>query len=147
MDPRWPVTAHTANDNGALWLGGCLATTLAQEYGTPLYIFDEETLRSQARAYREALAAYYPSTAQAAYASKAYLCTAIAQLFAEEGLDLDVVSGGELYVALRAGFPAERIHFHGNNKSREELPSNRQTASIVRRNCARPSPLASAASS
>ena len=64
---------------------------------------------------------HYPGTAQAAYASKAYLCTAIAQLFAEEGLDLDVVSGGELYVALRAGFPPERIHFHGNNKSPEEL--------------------------
>ena len=67
------------------------------------------------------MARHYPGTAQAAYASKAYLCTAIAQLFAEEGLDLDVVSGGELYVALRAGFPPERIHFHGNNKSREEL--------------------------
>ena len=67
------------------------------------------------------MARHYPGTAQAAYASKAYLCTAIAQLFAEEGLDLDVVSGGELYVGLRAGFPPERIHFHGNNKSREEL--------------------------
>ena len=67
------------------------------------------------------MARHYPGTAQAAYASKAYLCTAIAQLFAEEGLDLDVVSGGELYVVLRAGFPPERIHFHGNNKSRDEL--------------------------
>ena len=75
----------------------------------------------RARAYRDALARHYPGTAQAAYASKAYLCTAIAQIFNQEGLDLDVVSGGELYVALRAGFPAERIHFHGNNKSREEL--------------------------
>ena len=120
MDKLWPITARAADD-GELWLGGCAASTLAAEFGTPLYIFDEATLRTQARAYREALAQQYPGTAQAAYASKAYLCTAIAQLFAEEGLDLDVVSGGELYVALRAGFPPERIHFHGNNKSREEL--------------------------
>ena len=104
-----------------LRIGGCAASTLADEFGTPLYVFDEETLRTQARIYREALAQHYPSSAQAAYASKAYLCTAIAQLFTEEGVDLDVVSGGELYVALRAGFPPERIHFHGNNKSREEL--------------------------
>ena len=120
MDPLWPITAHTADD-GALWLGDCQASALADEFGTPLYVFDEATLRRGARAYRAALAAHYPGTAQAAYASKAYLCTAIAQLFAEEGLDLDVVSGGELHVALRAGFPAQRIHFHGNNKSREEL--------------------------
>ena len=116
MDKLWPITARTADD-GELWLGGCAASALADEFGTPLYVFDEATLRTQARTYREALARHYPGTAQAAYASKAYLCTAIAQLFAEEGLDLDVVSGGELYVALRAGFPPERIHFHGNNKS------------------------------
>ena len=120
MNSLWPITARTADD-GELWLGGCAASALADEFGTPLYVFDEETLRTQARTYREALAQHYPSSAQAAYASKAYLCTAIAQLFAEEGLDLDVVSGGELHVALRAGFPPVRIHFHGNNKSREEL--------------------------
>jgi diaminopimelate decarboxylase len=120
MDKLWPITARTADD-GELWLGRCAASVLVDEFGTPLYVFDEETLRAQARTYREALARHYPGTAQAAYASKAYLCTAIAQLFAEEGLDLDVVSSGELYVALRAGFPPERIHFHGNNKSREEL--------------------------
>jgi diaminopimelate decarboxylase len=67
------------------------------------------------------LSEHYAATAQAAYASKAFLCTAIAALFAEEGLDLDVVSGGELYVALSAGFPAERIHFHGNNKPERAL--------------------------
>ena len=120
MNSLWPITARTADD-GELRIGGCAASALADEFGTPLYVFDEETLRTQAHTYREALACHYPGTAQAAYASKAYLCTAIAQLFAEEGLDLDVVSGGELYVALRAGFPPERIHFHGNNKSREEL--------------------------
>jgi diaminopimelate decarboxylase len=120
VDKLWPITARTADD-GELWLGGCAASALVETHGTPLYVFDEETLRTQARTYREALANHYPGTAQAAYASKAYLCTAIAQLFAEEGLDLDVVSGGELYVALQAGFPPGRIHFHGNNKSREEL--------------------------
>ena len=120
MDALWPITTRAADDD-ELWLGGCAASKLADKFGTPLYVFDEATLRTQARIYREALAQHYPSTAQAAYASKAYLCTAIAQLFAEEGLDLDVVSGGELYVALQAGFPPERIHFHGNNKSREEL--------------------------
>ena len=130
MEKLWPITARTAGD-GELWLGGCAASALAAEFGTPLYIFDEATLRSQARTYREALAHHYPGTAHAAYASKAYLCTAIAQLFGEEGLDLDVVSGGELYVALRAGFPPERIHFHGNNKSREEL-SEALTAGIGR---------------
>jgi diaminopimelate decarboxylase len=120
MNKLWPSTARTAADD-EFWLGGCAASALADEFGTPLYVFDEETLRAQARTYREALTRHYPGTTQAAYASKAYLCTAIAQLFAEEGLDLDIVSGGELYVARQAGFPPERIHFHGNNKSREEL--------------------------
>jgi diaminopimelate decarboxylase len=120
MSKLWPITARAADDD-ELWLGGCAASKLADEFGTPLYVFDEVTLRTQARTYQQALARHYPGTAQAAYASKAYLSTAIAQLFAEEGLDLDVVSGGELYVALQAGFPPERIHFHGNNKSREEL--------------------------
>jgi diaminopimelate decarboxylase len=120
MNKLWPITARTAADD-ELWLGGCAASALAAEFGTPLYVFDEETLRAQARTYREALTRHYPGTTQPAYASKAFLCTAIARLFAEEGLDLDIVSGGELYVARQAGFPPERIHFHGNNKSREEL--------------------------
>ncbi|MCK4832404.1 MAG: diaminopimelate decarboxylase, partial [Anaerolineales bacterium] len=92
-----------------------MASSLAQEYGTPLYIFDDATLRGRCRAYRQAMAQHYPGRSQVAYASKAYLNLALAQLFAQEGLSLDVVSGGELYVAQQAGFPAERIHFHGNN--------------------------------
>ena len=106
---------------GSSWLGDCAVSALAKTFGTPLYVFDEATLRTRARTYQEALRRHYPATAQAAYASKAYLCLAIAELFEEEGLDLDVVSGGELHVALQAGFPAERIHFHGNNKSPDEL--------------------------
>jgi diaminopimelate decarboxylase len=109
------------DENGELWLGGCSASSLAQEFGTPLYVFDEATLRARCREYGQALAQHYPGPAQVAYASKAYLNLALAQLFAQEDLSLDVVSGGELYVARRAGFPAVRIHFHGNNKTPAEL--------------------------
>jgi diaminopimelate decarboxylase len=116
----WPIGARTET-NGELWLGGCAVSELAKTFGTPLYLFDETTLRTRARTYQEALRRHYPASAQTAYASKAYLCLAIAQLVEEEGLDLDVVSGGELHVALHAGFPPERIHFHGNNKSPDEL--------------------------
>jgi diaminopimelate decarboxylase len=120
LDKLWPRGARLDEDE-RLWLGDCSAAMLAATYGTPLYVFDEAMLRGQARAYLAALKHHYPGSAQAAYAAKAYLCTALAQLWNEEGLDLDVVSGGELHVALAAGFPAERIHFHGNNKSPEEL--------------------------
>ena len=109
------------DERGGIWLGGCSASSLAQEFGTPLYVFDEATLRTRCREYRQALAQHYPGISQAAYASKAYLNLALAQLFDQEGLSLDVVSGGELYVARQAGFPAERIHFHGNNKTPAEL--------------------------
>jgi diaminopimelate decarboxylase len=116
----WPLGAHR-DSSGELWLGGCAVSRLAGEYGTPLYLFCEDTLRDRARAYRAALQRGYPGSGEIAYAAKAYLNVALAQLVAEEGLGLDVVSGGELYVALRAGFPPGRIHFHGNNKSPAEL--------------------------
>lgn len=120
LDDLWPVGARL-DQSGELWLGGCAASTLAEGLDTPLYVFDEATLHDRASAYREALLRHYPGVARTAYAAKAYLCLEIARIFAEEGLDLDVVSGGELFVALRAGFPAGRINFHGNNKSRAEL--------------------------
>ena len=116
----FPPSTHL-DENGQLCLGGNSASSLAREFGTPLYIFDEATLRARCREYRQALAQHYPGTAQVAYASKAYLNLALAQLFAQEGLSLDVVSGGELYVARQAGFPAGQIHFHGNNKTMAEL--------------------------
>lgn len=97
------------------------ASRLAAEFGTPLYVYDEATIRARCRAYRTALASHYLAPAEVSYASKAFLCTAMAQLAAQEELGLDVVSGGELHTALRAGFPIERIHFHGNNKSPAEL--------------------------
>ncbi|MFO7168936.1 MAG: diaminopimelate decarboxylase, partial [Chloroflexota bacterium] len=88
---------------------------------TPLYVLDEATIRAACRSYRAALARHYAGPSAAHYASKALLNTALARIIAEEGLGLDVVSGGELFVALRAGFPPERIHLHGNAKPRAEL--------------------------
>jgi diaminopimelate decarboxylase len=116
----WPVGARY-DSSGELWLGGCAVSVLAREHGTPLYVFCEDTLRARTRAYWAALRRFYPASGRIAYASKACLNLALAQLMAEEGLELDVVSGGELHVALQAGFPPERIHFHGNNKSDAEL--------------------------
>ncbi len=116
----FPPTAQVVPD-GHLYLAGLDATALAAEFGTPLYVYDETTIRDHCRAYRDALAVHYPAPSKVAYAAKALLCIAMAQLVAEEGLGLDVVSGGELHVALQAGFPAAHIHFHGNNKSPAEL--------------------------
>ena len=108
-------SSATVDDAGRVSVGGVALTALAEEFGTPLYVYDENDMRARCRAYREAFGA------GAAYASKAFLCVAMAKLVHEEGLHLDVATGGELYIALHAGFPAERIVFHGNNKSTEEL--------------------------
>ncbi len=117
--PIFPRTADVTPD-GHLALGGCDAVELAGEFGTPLYVFDEDELRATCREYREAFAEQYAPSA-VAYASKAYLARWLAALVAEEGLGMDVVSGGELVVARAAGFPMERIIFHGSNKSEQEL--------------------------
>ncbi|SDM78758.1 diaminopimelate decarboxylase [Fictibacillus solisalsi] len=108
------------NEDNHLTIGGLDTVQLAQKYGTPLYLYDVELIRQRARAFKKAFEVQ-GIKAQVAYASKAFSCLAQVQLVAEEGLSLDVVSGGELYTALAAGFPAERIHFHGNNKSYDEL--------------------------
>lgn len=100
---------------GSLWIAGCEVTALAAQFGTPLFIYDEEQLRARCR---EAVAAFPDG---AAYATKAFLCGAMAQLAYQEGMQLDVATGGELQVALRAGVPADRLIFHGNNKSAAEL--------------------------
>ena len=115
----FPRTAEVTAD-GHLAIGGCDAVDLAKEFGTPLYVFDEEELRSTCREYREAFASRYEQSA-VVYAAKAYLGRWLAALVAEEGLGLDVVSGGELAVARSVGFPMERVLFHGNNKSAQEL--------------------------
>jgi diaminopimelate decarboxylase len=114
-----PLTAGVTDD-GHLTLGGCDAVALAGEFGTPLYVFDEQTLRGQCQAFQEAFQSRYHNSI-VAYAAKAYLGRALAGIIAQEGMSLDVVSGGELAVAASVGFPAERIHFHGNNKSEQEL--------------------------
>src|SRR5262245_14440916 len=116
----WPDTA-TVNAHGHLTLGGCATVALAQQHGTPLSLLDEAAFRNRCRTYRGAVEQGYPGPAAVHYASKALLNTAVVQLVAQEGLGLDVVSGGELYIALRAGFPAGRIHMHGNAKPRAEL--------------------------
>lgn len=108
------------NEQGHLEIGGCDTTELVKRFGTPLYVYDEALIRDKCRSY---VKAFQDSgfSFQVAYASKAFSTLAMCKLIEEEGLSLDVVSGGELYTALQAGFPAERIHFHGNNKSLEEI--------------------------
>lgn len=106
-------------DRGLL-IGGVPASKLARKFGTPLYVYSEDALVERMREYVRAFAAAYPDTA-VAYAGKAYLTMRMARLAAGEGLFLDTASGGELYIALQAGFPPERILLHGNNKSAEEL--------------------------
>jgi len=114
-----PITARV-NARNHLEIGGCDCLDLAREFGTPLYIFDEATLRNRCRAYREAFGRRYADVL-VLYASKAFLNPALAAIFKEEGLGLDVVSSGELYVAKKSGFPLSKVYFHGNNKSAEEL--------------------------
>jgi diaminopimelate decarboxylase len=109
-----PGTA-TVDGAGRVSIGGVELTEIAQRFGTPCYVYDEAEIRIRCRAYRERFGD------GAAYASKAFLCMAMARLVAEEGLHLDVATGGELFVALHSGFPASRIVFHGNNKSVDEL--------------------------
>jgi diaminopimelate decarboxylase len=108
------------NTLGHLEIGGVDTIQLAEKYGTPLYVYDVALIRERAKAFKRTFE-NAGITAQVAYASKAFSTVAMVQLAAEESLSLDVVSGGELYTALAAGFPTGKIHFHGNNKSREEL--------------------------
>jgi diaminopimelate decarboxylase len=105
---------------GHLSVGGCDLVELAEEHGTPLVVYDEGALRATARAYREAFTANAPDS-EVIYASKAYFGLAMLRLALEEGLSVDVASGGELHAALAAGFPPERIHMHGNNKDAREV--------------------------
>lgn len=119
----WPESVRR-DDEGRLTVAGLDVVTLAQEVGTPAYVIDEDDFRARARAFRDDFAKPFDAVTGGAdvyYAGKAFLCTAVAKWVAEEGLSLDVCSGGELAVARRAGFPAERIGFHGNNKSLDEI--------------------------
>ena len=115
----FPDTA-TIDSQGQLVIGGCNTLDLASQYGTPVYILDEHTLRARCRSFVQEFRQRWPKS-QVYYACKAYINPALAQIFDEEGLGLDVVSGGELAIAQRVGFPLERVTFHGNNKTPEEL--------------------------
>jgi diaminopimelate decarboxylase len=120
LDPAiWPSSA--ARIDGVLHLGGGSVLDLAAEHGTPTLFLDEHDLRLRARSYAAAFGPDAGAGAAVYYAGKAFLCTAVARWIAEEGLSLDVCTGGELTVALAAGFPPERIEMHGNNKSYSEL--------------------------
>ncbi|BAL92444.1 putative diaminopimelate decarboxylase [Actinoplanes missouriensis 431] len=111
----WPRTV-TRTPEGGLSVGGVSVTELAADYGTPAYLLDEDDLRARCRDFKAAFAG-----ADVYYAGKSFLCKAVVRAVEEEGLFLDVCSGGELAVALAAGFPPERLGFHGNNKSVREL--------------------------
>lgn len=120
--PRLVLFPETAlvNAENHLVLGGCDCTALAAQYGTPLYLFDEVTLRRQCARFRTEFSRRYANTL-IIYACKAYINPALARLFLEEGLGLDVVSGGEMAVAQVANFTPEKVFFHGNNKGAAEL--------------------------
>src|SRR3954468_24222471 len=115
MPQLWPRTV-SRTDAGAIEVGGVSVADLAAEHGTPAYLLDEDDLRGRCRDFAAAFAG-----ADVYYAGKSFLCKAVVRVIEEEGLFLDVCTGGELAVALAAGFPAERIGFHGNNKSLSEL--------------------------
>ncbi|TYO95583.1 diaminopimelate decarboxylase [Desulfallas thermosapovorans] len=107
------------NDKGHLEIGGCDTVELAETFGTPLYVLDEQHFRQNCRNYYRAFIEKYDGVVL--YAAKTLLTLAVCRMVAEEGLSLDVVSGGELYTAKKARFPMERVYFHGNNKSAAEL--------------------------
>ena len=115
-----PVTT-TLDDQDRLVVGGCRLSKLAERYGTPLYVIDEDTVRSTCRAYRQALIRHYPGPSLPVYASKANSSLLMSSIAASEGLGLDAVSAGELLTALQGGMPGERMVLHGNNKNDEEL--------------------------
>ncbi|MBK0422570.1 diaminopimelate decarboxylase [Leucobacter sp. CSA2] len=125
IDARvFPTSARRGSSCGILKLGDLPVTELVEEFGSPLYVIDEDGARARARAIREALqgeAERVGTSATVYYAGKAFLCIEVARWMVEEGLFVDVASGGELAVALAAGVPPERIGFHGNNKSVAEI--------------------------
>ncbi len=109
------------NEKGHLTIGGCDTLELAKEYGTPLYVLDENTIRNTMRSYVNSFKKYYNGNGMPLYASKALSCKELCRIAKEENIGLDVVSGGEIYTALQADFPMEKVHFHGNNKTADEI--------------------------
>ena len=109
------------NEKGHLTIGGCDTLELAKEYGTPLYVLDENVIREICRSYVNSFKKFYDGNGMPLYASKALSCKELCRIANEENIGLDVVSGGEIYTALQAGFPMEKVHFHGNNKTADEI--------------------------
>ena len=109
------------NEKGHLTIGGCDTLELAKEFGTPLYVMDEDTIRNTCKSYVNSIKTHYDGKGLPMYASKALSCKALVQLADSENMGLDVVSGGEIYTAMKANFPPEKIQFHGNNKTEAEL--------------------------
>ncbi len=117
--PLFPLTAEV-NNRDHLIIGGCDTVELAAEFGTPLYVFDEHSLRHKCREFKLEFGQRYADTT-VIYAGKAFMNKALVLILNDEGLGLDVVSGGELSIARSVDFPLDRVYFHGNNKSAEEL--------------------------
>ena len=111
----------TVGKNGNLMFAGYNTVELAKKYGTPLYLMDETMIRERMRVYKKALADFFPEGSVPEYASKAFSCKRIYSIAAEEGINVDVVSTGELYTAFKAGFPMERCFFHSNNKTDADI--------------------------
>ena len=110
-----------SNEKGHLTVGGVDAVELVREFGTPLYVMDERTIRGHCRTFQKSIEDNYGGNGLTVYASKAFNCKEMCRIIKDEGLGIDVVSGGELYTALSVDFPPERIVFHGNNKTEEEI--------------------------
>ena len=125
-----PLTAKV-NSKDRLEIGGCELQQLVEQYGSPLYILDEFTLRTACSQYRDSFANYYGGESQVIYASKAWSCLAVCRIIDSEGLGFDVVSGGELYTTLKAGVSSDKIYFHGNNKSAKELEMAVETGCTI----------------
>ena len=109
------------NDNGNLTFGGVDTVKLAEQYGTPLYVMDEKLVRQHCRSFKNSIDKFYGGNGLVCYASKAFSCTEMCRIVKDEGIGIDVVSIGELYTALKAGFDTSKIGFHGNNKTNQEL--------------------------
>jgi len=109
------------NKANHLEIGGCDTVELVKEYGTPLYVMNEELIRKNCRIYKESMDKFYNGNGLVLFASKAFCSMATCKIVEQEGLGLDVVSGGELYTAIKAGFPMDKVYFHGNNKTLDEI--------------------------
>ena len=111
----------SVTENGHLTFGGYDTTDLAAQFGTPLMVMDEAVIRNRCREYLQAVADYLPSGSMPLYASKALSLKRIYEIMKEEGMGVDVVSSGELYTAAKAGFPMEKVYFHGNSKTDADI--------------------------